>query len=44
MNVVNGQPVCGPVNTRKNMVTVTRHPTYEQFDHLTMLSHPGPNT
>jgi len=44
MNVVNGQPVCGPVNTRKNMVTVTRHPTYEQFDHLMMLNHPGPNT
>ena len=24
MNVVNGQPVCGPVNTRKNMVTSAR--------------------
>jgi len=32
MNVVNGQPVCGPVNTRKNMVTVVRQPTHEQID------------
>ena len=44
MNVVNGQPVCGPVNTRKNMVTVVRHPTYEQIDHLIMLSRREPHT
>lgn len=44
MNVVNGRPVCGPVNTRKNMVTVVRHPTYEQIDHLIMLSRRESNT